>query len=152
MRILLLLIATSLLLSCKNNAVNTSGKDPALEKVNWTLTEIAGNASAIPATDPPHLVFEGAAFTFSGHAGCNQCNGMYTCREDMIKIHVMAVTKKACESMELETAFLKQLEDCNRYTLEQSKKNKTDATILRLYKDDQLLMQFKSGPLPPAQP
>jgi hypothetical protein len=47
---------------------------------------------------------------------------------------------------------LKQLADCNRYTLEQKKKNKADAAILRLYKDDQLLMQFKSGPLPPVQP
>ena len=49
---------------------------------------------------------------------------MYTTHEDMIKLQMMAVTKMACPAMEMESMFLKKMEETTRYELKKVKENK----------------------------
>ncbi|MBL7923867.1 MAG: META domain-containing protein [Bacteroidia bacterium] len=144
----LLGIGLSLFLACKNNAQKPFGKDPALEGARWTLVEMKGVAISLPAgSQEIYLNFEGQSNTFGGHAGCNQCNGMYTTQDDMIKLQTMAVTKMACPALEQESDFLKALEEVNRYELKSKKENKITVRYLFLFKDEQLLAKLKAGPL-----
>ena len=132
--------------SCKNNAKKPFGKDPALENRKWELVEMGGTKVTLPeGTNKISLEFEGQSNTFGGNAGCNQCNGMYTTHEDMIKLHMMAVTKMACPAMEMESMFLKKMEETTRYELKKVKENKSWVEYLHLFKDLEQLIGLKSN-------
>ena len=151
MRILSLLIVVAVLTgsSCKTKkpvAEKPFGKDPALENVRWQLTEINGAApKGLPAGKPIDLVFEGASNTFGGSSGCNQCNGMYTTQDDLIKLHMMAVTKMACEDMQAEQAWLALMEKIDHYTLEKKKEKGVEVQYLILKAGDQVVAKMKAG-------
>ncbi|MFN0189325.1 MAG: META domain-containing protein [Bacteroidia bacterium] len=133
------------MVSCKNNAKKPFGKDPALEKRKWELVEISGTKVSLPdGVQKISLEFEGQSNTFGGNAGCNQCNGMYTTHEDLIKLHMMAVTKMACPAMEMENLFLKKMEETTRYELKKVKENKVWVEYLHLFKELEQVMVFKS--------
>ncbi len=133
------------MVSCKNNAKKPFGKDPALEQRKWELVEIGGTKVTLPdGVQKISFEFEGQSNTFGGNAGCNQCNGMYTTHEDMIKLHMMAVTKMACPAMEMENLFLKKMEETTRYELKKVKENKIWVEYLHLFKDLEQVMVFKS--------
>jgi len=133
------------IISCKNNAQKPFGKDPALEKRKWMLVELQGQKIEAAADEQQiHLTFEGESNTFGGNAGCNQCNGMYTTQDDMIRLHMMAVTKMACPAMETESKFLKSLDESNRYVLQSIKENKQKVEYLYLYKDQEMVMKLKA--------
>lgn len=130
---------------CKNNAAKPFGKDPALENRKWELVEMGGAKVTLPdGSNKISLEFEGQSNTFGGNAGCNQCNGMYTTHEDMIKLQMMAVTKMACPAMEMESMFLKKMEETTRYELKKVKENKEWVEYLHLFKDLEQVMVFKS--------
>lgn len=134
------------MVSCKNNAKKPFGKDPALENRKWELAEMGGAKVALPdGSNKISLEFEGQSNTFGGNAGCNQCNGMYTTHEDMIKLQMMAVTKMACPAMEIESMFLKKIEETNRYELKKVKENKVWVEYLHLYKDAEKVLVLKSS-------
>lgn len=132
-------------ISCKNNAKKPFGKDPALEQKTWELMEMNGTAVSVPPSGKQiYLTFEGQGNTFGGCSGCNQCNGMYTTGDDMIKLHTMAVTQMACENMEQESQFLKVMEESNRYKLMDKKESGVRVSYLLLYKEEQLIAKFKA--------
>lgn len=142
---LLLSITLLGIVSCKNNAKKPFGKDPALENRKWELVEMNGGKVTLPeGATKISIEFEGQSNTFGGNAGCNQCNGMYTTHEDMIKLQMMAVTKMACPAMEVESIFLKKMEETNRYELKKEKENKIWVEYLHLYKDLEKVMVLKS--------
>ena len=144
-KILFLSLALFVMGSCKNNAKKPFGKDPALEQRKWELVEMGGTKVTLPdGVQKISLEFEGQSNTFGGNAGCNQCNGMYTTHEDMIKLHMMAVTKMACPAMEMENLFLKKMEETTRYELKKVKENKEWVEYLHLFKDLEQVMVFKS--------
>ena len=133
------------MVSCKNNAKKPFGKDPALEQRKWELVEMGGTKVSLPeGVQKISFQFVGQSNTFGGNAGCNQCNGMYTTHEDMIKLHMMAVTKMACPAMEIENLFLKKMEETTRYELKKVKENKIWVEYLHLFKDLEQVMVFKS--------
>jgi heat shock protein HslJ len=143
---MIITIALLGMVSCKNNAKKPFGKDPALENRKWELVEMGGTKVTLPeGVQNISLEFEGQSNTFGGNAGCNQCNGMYTTHEDMIKLHMMAVTKMACSAMEMESIFLKKMEETNRYELKKVKENKIWVEYLHLFKDLERVMVFKSS-------
>jgi heat shock protein HslJ len=144
-KILFLSLAILVTSSCKNNAKKSFGKDPALEQRKWELIEISGTKASLPeGVQKISLEFEGQSNTFGGNAGCNQCNGMYTTHEDMIKLHMMAVTKMACPAMEMEGMFLKKMEETTRYELKKQKESGKWVEYLHLFKDLEQVMVFKS--------
>ncbi|MBK7965217.1 MAG: META domain-containing protein [Bacteroidetes bacterium] len=144
-KILFFSLALFVLVSCKNNAMKPFGKDPALEQRKWELVEIGGKKVSLPdGVQKISLEFEGQSNTFGGNSGCNQCNGMYTTHEDMIKLHMMAVTKMACPAMEMENLFLKKMEETTRYELKKVKENKKWVEYLHFYKDLEQVMVLKS--------
>lgn len=148
MRNTLLLFSILLLLaSCKSKqpvSEKPFGKDPALENIRWQLTELNGRVpQGLPPGKSIDLVFEGTANTFTGFAGCNQCNGMYTTQDDLIKLQVMALTKMACDDMQSEQSWLQVLEQADHYTLEKKKEKGQDVQYLLLKKDDQLLAKLR---------
>jgi heat shock protein HslJ len=144
-RIILLLLTFLGMVSCKNNAKKPFGKDPALEQRKWELVEMDGKRVSLPdGVQKISIEFEGQSNTFGGNAGCNQCNGMYTTHEDMIKLHMMAVTKMACPALEMEGLFLKKMEETNRYELKKVKENKVWVEYLHLFKDAEKVMVFKT--------
>lgn len=144
----LLIVSFTILgmISCKNNAKKPFGKDPALEQRKWELIELAGNKVTLPeGTGKISLEFEGQSNTFGGNAGCNQCNGMYTTHEDMIKLQMMAVTKMACPAMEMESLFLKTMEETTRYELKKKKESGKWVEYLHLFKVQEQVMVLKSA-------
>lgn len=144
-KIILLSFTLLGIVSCKNNANKPFGKDPALENRKWELVEMGGAKVTLPdGSNKISLEFEGQSNTFGGNAGCNQCNGMYTTHEDMIKLQMMAVTKMACPAMEMESMFLKKMEETTRYELKKVKENKVWVEYLHLYKDLEKVMVLKS--------
>jgi heat shock protein HslJ len=144
-RIILLSLTLLGMVSCKNNAKKPFGKDPALEQRKWELVEMDGKQVSLPdGLQKISIEFEGQSNTFGGNAGCNQCNGMYTTHEDMIKLHMMAVTKMACPALEMEGLFLKKMEETNRYELKKVKENKIWVEYLQLFKDAEKVMVFRS--------
>ena len=146
---LLILVAALGLSSCKTKkpvAEKPFGKDPALENVRWQLTEINGAApQGLPAGKNIDLVFEGASNTFGGSSGCNQCNGMYTTQDDLIKLQMMAVTKMACENMQTEQAWLALMEKIDHYALEKKKEKGVEVHYLILKAGEQVVAKMKAG-------
>lgn len=147
---LFILLTAFALSSCKTKQPVAEGKpfgkDPALENVHWQLTELNG---AAPQDLPPgkmiDLTFEGAANTFGGFSGCNQCNGMYTTQDDLIRLQMMAVTKMACESMQTEQAWLATLEKVDHYSLEKKKEKGVEVQYLILKAGDKVVAKMKAG-------
>lgn len=138
-----------LVCSCKPRqkaAEKPFGKDPALENVRWQLVEMNGSApKGLPADKTIDLVFEGTYNTFGGFAGCNQCNGMYTTQDDLIKLQMMAVTKMACEDMQAEQSWLALMEKIDHYVLESKKENGVTVRYLILKSGDQIVAKMKAG-------
>lgn len=130
----------------KPEAEKPFGKDPALENVRWQLIEINGAApKGLPEDKQIDLVFEGAYNTFGGFAGCNQCNGMYTTQDDLIKLQMMAITKMACENMQTEQAWLSLMEKIDHYSLETKKENGQPVKYLFLKAGDQVVAKMRAG-------
>lgn len=143
-----MLLVSVVLVSCKSKTTKPFGKDPALEGKRWELIELNGSAYLpVAGGKVIDIVFEGASNTFGGSAGCNQCNGMYTTQDDMIKLHKMAVTMMACPDMSIEQSYLEVMDKINRYKLLSRKLNGVKTEVLQLYIDDKLTAQYKATPI-----
>lgn len=148
-KVTIILSLIFLISACKTRkpeAEKPFGKDPALENVRWQLIEINGAApKGLPADKQIDLVFEGAYNTFGGFAGCNQCNGMYTTQDDLIKLQMMAITKMACENMQTEQAWLTLMDKIDHYSLETKKENGQAVKYLLLKAGDQVVAKMRAG-------
>ncbi len=143
-----MLLVSVVLISCKSKTAKPFGKDPELEGKRWELIELNGSAFVPPVGGKSiDIVFEGQSNTFGGSAGCNQCNGMYTTQDDMIKLHKMAVTMMACPDMTLEQKYLEAIDKINRYKLLSRKINGVKTAVMQLFIDDKLVAQFKATPI-----
>ena len=149
MKSLVFLIVVSMMVTaCKTKTPKPFGKDPALEGKKWELIELNGKAfTPVAGGKAIDLVFEGQSNTFGGSAGCNQCNGMYTTQDEMIKLHKMAVTMMACPDMSVEQTYLEKMDQINKYKLVTKKVNGVKTEMLQLFIDDTLVAQFKATPI-----
>ncbi len=78
---------------------------------SWQLvsgTE-GGNQLQLEAGNPLTIAFDSELVT--GHGGCNSFNGGYTLDGTSLTIGPIASTQMACESLDLETAYLTGLGD-----------------------------------------
>jgi heat shock protein HslJ len=106
-----------------------------LFEVKWRLTEV--NGIAITTTHNPYLRFEGAVKTWSANGGCNKVAGRFEIDGTNLTILSSASTRMACldnEAQQLETDFLKALDQVTRFELENDS--------LRLYDCGTLLLVF----------
>ena len=121
--------AVAVLVSCSSVSTSSkAGKSQAnVVDTSWTLAEqVKGEV--------PTLKFE--AGRVSGNAGCNTYFGEATLEASSgtFKAGELASTKKMCPNISVEQNYLKMLSEVNRYVV--------NGTVLELYKDNLLLMNF----------
>lgn len=107
-----------------------------VEGVNWTLTELNGEAP--PAGVEATLTFDGT--NVSGSSGCNTYSGAATFDEDVVEISdQLASTLKACEPEvgEFEAAYLTMLADASIFAV--------DGDTLTLSNDSDTVLATFSG-------
>jgi len=102
----------------------------------WTLTEIKG---AAVRTTKAYIELVGETKRFSGDGSCNRISGGFTLDGESLRFLQIVSTRRACldaAMQQIETNFLKGLEDAFTYKLE--------SNVLRLYAGDRLLLTFRS--------
>ena len=146
-RISFFLLLSVLIIACKTTEKKPFGKDPALENITWELQRFNGEAVNLSGgLKPITLTFEGQSNTFGGSAGCNQCNGMYTTQDEMIKLHKMAVTQMACPDMKLEQQYLEAMDKVTNYKITHKKQGGVVVQFLYLYIEKTEVAQFQGIP------
>ncbi|WP_010663634.1 META domain-containing protein [Marinilabilia salmonicolor] len=86
----------------------------------WILTKIEG-LDTLPEIEArePHLIFDAEEQRIHGFAGCNSFFGQFQFNaDDKVSFKNIASTKMYCaHTMDLETAFLKALNDCKELSI-----------------------------------
>ena len=105
------------------NTTRNSVKDQdILVQTTWQLIEMEG--SDFENMTKVWLNFEnGDEKKVSGYAACNSFFGAYEVTDHNLKFGNLASTKMFCPEMELETSFLKRLEDIDRFEISDSRLN-----------------------------
>lgn len=128
-------IVTRALCPSDTRASNTSYDAARLFEVKWRLTEIKGIAVS---TNNPYIRFERAVKRYSGNGGCNQISGGFVIDGTSLTFLRGVSTRMACldnEAQQLETDFLKALEQVTRFELQDD--------VLRLYDCGSLLLVLR---------
>ncbi len=137
--IYLKLVVAAIIIFGMNQACNTtrnSVKDqPGLTQTAWQLIEIEG--ADFENLAKVWLKFENNdEKKVSGYAGCNRFFGAYEVSDYNLKFGKLASTKMYCPQMELESFFLKKLENIDQFEIIGSK--------LRLFAETEEIMIFQS--------
>ncbi len=94
----------------------------ALTQTTWQLIEMEG--SDFENMTKIWLKFEnGDEKKVSGYAACNRFFGAYEVTDHNLKFGNLASTKMFCPEMELESSFLKSLENIDRFEISDSRLN-----------------------------
>ncbi len=119
-------------------ACNCHTGNRTLEGTNWKLTKMAGiPASALNGeADFFTLYFDAAETTVHGRTNCNRFFGAYELKGDKLELENMGMTRMACPDMEYEDAFVKMLDETDRYAI--------DGAELTLYDDGRVLAVFEA--------
>lgn len=104
----------------------------------WELKELNGKPVTLSA-DAKKVTIQFGTNDFNGNGGCNNMNGLYVIKDDMIKINSVMSTKMFCENAKYETAFFTMLEQCNKYSLKTIKSGNTSKQQLVLMLDEKVL-------------
>lgn len=92
--------------------------DADLEGTRWELKGLAGEpVSPESGESMRFLQFDVATQTVKGFAGCNNFTGPYTASDTALEFGNLAVTMRACLSMEIEDRFLRALQATERYEI-----------------------------------
>lgn len=138
----LLCAAAGLLLM---TACGTPKANLPLEGTSWKLVEMNGeqNPAFAAEEDSFHFTLNAEDKMVAGVGACNRLFGPYTLSgEGAIDIERLASTMMACPNLDLETAFVKVLEDMDRYTV--------SGDELTLYKGSDKLAVLKGAAAAPA--
>lgn len=140
----LLLITISLFMSCKPREKDNKGYDPKIENKRWVLRELNNKVIQTPTGEKEiSIFFEPTLNEFTAVGKCNNLHGMYTSQDDMIKIVNMISTKMACSALDLESEFVKSLNETNKYKLKSKKTNGIKSEFLYLYNESSLIATFE---------
>ena len=116
-----ILLITGLFISGCGSSKKTTVTNVSLTDNEWRLTEFMGRPipASMTATKDLTLLFSKEGNRVSGYSGCNTFAGSYTTPDPTkISFSQMLSTMKACPSnMELETAYLKMLQDIDNYAI-----------------------------------
>ena len=120
-------------------------KKAPLEGTLWKLSEMKGiPATAVDAeADFFTLQFNAADTMVNGRTNCNRFFGRYAVKDARLSFDQVGMTRMACPDMAYEDAFVKMLDEVDRYAIEGSE--------LKFYGDDRHLATFHAvEPAPDA--
>lgn len=109
-----------------------------LEGTSWKLAKMdAIPAKAITAeADYFTLEFNAADTMVSGRTNCNRFFGKYELKGQKLEFENLGMTRMACPEMQYEDAFVKMLDDVDRYEIKGSE--------LKLYDDQKVVAEFRA--------
>ena len=119
-------------------ACGSAGQDKKLEGTTWKLAKM----ETIPATaieqesDFFTLEFNAADTMVSGRTNCNRFFGKYELKGKELEFKNMGMTRMACPDMQYEDAFVKMLDEADRFEIKGSE--------MTLFDDDKTLAVFKA--------
>ena len=116
-----------------------------LEGTTWKLAKMeAIPAKAVDAeADFFTLQFSAADTLVSGRTNCNRFFGRYELKGKKLEFENMGMTRMACPDMQYEDAFVKMLDDVDRFEIKGSE--------LTFFDDDKSLAVFKAVEKEPAK-
>lgn len=135
------MIAAAALLAAMTACGGSQEKSLPLEGTTWKLAKM----DVIPAknidaeADFFTLEFNAADTMVSGRTNCNRFFGKYELKGQQLEFENLGMTRMACPEMQYEDAFVKMLDEVDRYEIDGSK--------LKFYDDKKVLAEFR-----PAQP
>ena len=119
----LLLLSACWLPACnsasKTNNTNQSATSTISGK-RWKLVELNGQPVQVQPPDgkQPYILFEEATNKVTGNGGCNGFGGTYQLQKDnSIRLSQLISTKMACNSLAIETQFMKALETTDHFKI-----------------------------------
>ena len=116
-----------------------------LEGTTWKLAKMeAIPAKAVDAeADFFTLQFSAADTLVSGRTNCNRFFGKYELKGQKLEFENLGMTRMACPDMQYEDAFVKMLDDVDRFEIKGSE--------LTFFDDDKSLAVFKAVEKEPAK-
>ncbi len=126
-----IVVATFSLMACSSSKeVKTDPTSAA-----WRVIQIgAKNLEGMDASMLPTMAFDPSKLTVSGSTGCNNYTGPYDNDLTALRFKNLAVTKKACSDMTVETAFLDALSKAAKMKVEDDVLTLFDAAGTELLK------------------
>ncbi len=119
--IILVIISAALLLSC---ATDRQAASPDEENVitdrYWKLIELNGREITFDNNmmKEAHIILNKNDYRITGSGGCNLINGSFMLSKGQrISFTQIASTMMSCPDIEIETEFLKVLEMCDNYSI-----------------------------------
>lgn len=114
-------------------------RDAKLDGRNWKLASMDGiPAQAIDGeADYFTLEFTAADMSVAGRTNCNRFFGKYKTDGRKLDFENLGMTRMACPDMQYEDAFVKMLDEVDRYEIHGSE--------LTLYDDSKKLATFRSA-------
>ena len=136
-KIIVLFVITSLFLtSCKTSTVNDFGKVKALiESSTWLLQDENGTVVSYNNQEVSMSFINDNGLQAVGFAGCNRYFSGVTLLPESMKFSNPGSTMMACPEMDGESAFLDLLTQVNTYEV--------SGNELKLFQDKILLLRFK---------
>lgn len=135
------MIAAAALLAAMTACGGSQEKSLPLEGTTWKLAKMdvipAKNIDAEP--DFFTLEFNAADTMVTGRTNCNRFFGKYELKGQQLEFENLGMTRMACPEMQYEDAFVKMLDEVDRYEIDGSK--------LKFYDDKKVVAEFR-----PAQP
>lgn len=135
------MIAAAALLAAMTACGGSQEKSLPLEGTTWKLAKM----DVIPAknidaeADFFTLEFNAADTMVTGRTNCNRFFGKYELKGQQLEFENLGMTRMACPEMQYEDAFVKMLDEVDRYEIDGSK--------LKFYDDKKVVAEFR-----PAQP
>ncbi len=102
---------------CDDDRRNGEGQGrTGLENNRWRPTRIGTRTVTLSARErEPWIHFDSREKRITGSGGCNRIGGSYVAGGTTLRFGPIIATKMACPSMDLETAFLRALDQTRRY-------------------------------------
>ncbi|HUH26426.1 MAG TPA: META domain-containing protein [Flavobacterium sp.] len=131
---------TKVLISGKSLQINEKGCGnyiiPKSLQGKWELSYFNGKGiSDHKFLKTPYIEFENEAKKMSGNTSCNGINSTIDIEHDQIKFSKIAITKMMCIHENMESEFLKELPNINRYEIIKNE--------LQLFSGKELKMKFR---------
>ncbi|MCR4965301.1 MAG: META domain-containing protein [Bacteroidales bacterium] len=116
-KIIPLMFVCLMCFTCCKTSKKAASTDMPLCQTQWNLVAIEQEALTEESPAQPYIMFD-ADGHFYGNLGCNEFQGTYYQRKQKMKMEYTGATKKLCQKMEVEKAFMKALKsDINNFNI-----------------------------------
>ena len=114
---IMLVVLAVITFSCCKTSKNVETSNLPLVGTRWNLVAIEDQKLAENLSVQPFIQFN-AEGQYSGNLGCNAYFGTYYTKKAKLDLSYTGATKKLCEDMSTEDAFLKAMKkDINNYAI-----------------------------------